>query len=370
MKHIFKRSILSAILLLIAIRVIAQQSKPARLDSIFTALYNSGQFSGNVLIAENGQILFQKTYGLADIEKNVPNDFQTRFLLGSVSKQFTAAAIVLLKEAGKLQYDDLVTKYLPGLPYTGITIRQVLNHTSGLPDYDALMQHKWDISKFATNDDMLKMLVQYNPDPFFPPGQKYLYSNTGYAILALVIEKVSNTSYPDFMKNKLFSPLGMSNTLIYTRRARPMQVADAAIGYVYNDSLKTFVLPEQHPMWKNALWEDGVYGEDGVNSTVGDMLKWDQVVYTHALLTTDDWQQILAPGKVVEGTNDYGFGWHIINPNANGRIAYHSGGWPGFIAYNEQGLDKNYSIIILRNKFTTHIRMPVDAIRSILDSGK
>ena len=148
------------------------QTKAARLDSIFTALYNSGQFSGNVLIAENGKPVYQQSFGMADQDKQLPINENTRFLLASVSKQFTAMGIVLLKEAGKLNFDDELVKYIPELPYPGMTIRQVLNHTSGLPDYDPLMQQHWDKSKFATNEDMLKMLLQYHPDAFFPPGQK------------------------------------------------------------------------------------------------------------------------------------------------------------------------------------------------------
>lgn len=340
------------------------QTKAARLDSIFTALYNSGQFSGNVLIAENGKPVYQQSFGMADQDKQLPINENTRFLLASVSKQFTAMGIVLLKEAGKLNFDDELVKYIPELPYPGLTIRQVLNHTSGLPDYDPLMQQHWDKSKFATNEDMLKMLVQYHPDAFFPPGQKYLYSNTGYALLAIVIERLSGLSFTDYMEQKVFKPLGMAHTIIYTRRARPRIVSDYAFGYVYQDSLRAFVLPDVHPQWKTTLWEDGIYGEDGVNTTTGDLLRWDQAVYDRQLIAAGDWTAILTPGTPTEGTSDYGFGWHIKS-----RIAYHSGGWPGYIAYNEQHLDKNQTIIILRNKFTPNTRMPIDVIRSILESN-
>jgi CubicO group peptidase (beta-lactamase class C family) len=339
------------------------QTKTQRLDSLFSALYTTGQFSGNVLIAENGKALYQKSFGMADIEKQTPIDPGTRFLLGSVSKQFTAAAIIMLKEAGKLSLDDQLSKYLPELPYPNITLRQVLNHTSGLPDYDALMNRLWDKNKFAINEDMLRMLIQYHPDVFFPPGQKYAYSNTGYALLALVIERVSKQSFTDYMEQHVFKAFGMNHTLIYTRRARPRKVYNYATGYIYQDSIKTFVLPEAHPVWKNALWEDGIYGEDGVNSTTGDLLLWDQAVFNRTVLQASDWNDILTPGTVKEGSSDYGFGWHILT-----GIAYHSGGWPGYMAYNEQHLDNNQSIIVLRNKFSTQLRLPVADIRAILSS--
>jgi CubicO group peptidase (beta-lactamase class C family) len=369
--NLFKEILLGSLLVATFMGGYAQQSPYAKLDSIFSVLFNSDQFSGNVLIAKNGKPIYEKCFGLADIEKRVPNSPDTRFLLASVSKQFTAVGIVLLKEAGKLNYDDEVAKYIPELPYPGITIRQVLNHTSGLPDYDALMNHYWDKTQFATNTDMLKMLIQYHPSPTFPPGQRYLYSNTGYALLAIIIERISGMSFTDYMELKVFSPLGMAHTIIFTRRARPRAVEHYATGYVYVDSLKAFVIPEEHPIWSQALWEDGVYGEDGVNATIDDMIKWDQIVYQRSFISSDDWQQILTPGKPKDGNSDYGFGWHLINPPEKGRIAFHSGGWPGFMTYNEQGLDRNYSIIILRNKFTPQTKMPVDIIRAIInEAGK
>ncbi|MBS1532366.1 MAG: beta-lactamase family protein [Bacteroidetes bacterium] len=343
-----------------------QQTDYNKIDSIFDKLYETGQFSGSVLIAVNGKAQYQKSFGMADIEKRTENNQHTRFLLASVSKQFTAMGIVVLKEQGKLDFDDELVKYIPNLPYKGITIRQVLNHTSGLPDYMPLFEQHWDKTKFATNQDMLNMLIQYHPDPLFASGQKYMYSNTGYAVLALLIEKVSGMTFTDFMENKIFKPLGMNHTIIYTRRARPRSIDNYATGYQYDDSLKQFVRPEQHPVWKNALWEDGIYGEDGVNSTTGDILTWDQAVYKHSFISEEDWREILSPGKVAEGNMDYGFGWHTVTRPGIGRSVFHTGGWPGFMAYNEQGLDRNYSIIILRNKFSPQPRVPTDLIRLII----
>jgi len=348
----------------------AQQINSVRLDSIFKKLYDGGGFSGNVLIAKDGQPVYQKSFGFADSVKQIANSPQMRFLLASVSKQFTAVGIVLLKEAGKLDYDDKLVKYLPGLPYEGITIRQLLNHISGVPDYLPLFEQYWDKTKFATNKDMLDMLAQYHPAPIFEPGQKYLYSNTGYALLASVIERVSGMSFIDYMEQHVFIPFGLKHTLVYTRRARPKYVPDCATGYVYEDTIKRFVEPEQHSRWKNELWEDGIYGEDGINSTVGDLLLWDQAIYNRRILSAEDWSAILTAGKPADGNSDYGFGWHLINSQGKSRAAYHTGGWPGFQSYNEQGLDQNYSIIILRNKFSPPTRVPVELIRSIVAAAK
>lgn len=363
-----RTTLLICTFLLMASASYCQQRVYRQLDSIFNNLYKSGSFSGNVLIAKNGQPVYQKSFGFADSSEQIKNENLTRFLLASVSKQFTAAGIVLLKEAGKLNYDDKLVKYLPALPYPEITIRQLLNHTSGVPDYLPVFDQYWDKTKFATNDDMLDILIKYHPDPFFEPGQKYLYSNTGYALLASVIEKVSGVSFTDYMEDKVFRPFGLKHTLVYTRRARPKQVPNCATGYVYEDSLKRFIMPEQHPVWKHALWEDGIYGEDGVNSTVSDILLWDQAVFNRTIISAEDWKEILGAGKPAEGDSDYGFGWHLINPQGKGRIAYHTGGWPGFQSYNEQGLDQNYTIIILRNKFAPRTKVPVEVLRSIINS--
>ncbi len=344
----------------------AQDDRARKLDIIFSGLYATGKFSGNVLIAENGTVLYQKSFGLADETSKRPIDLNSLFLLGSVSKQFTAFAIVLLKEQGKISYNDTLRYFFPELPYENITIRQLLTHTSGVPDYIGIMNSLWDKSKYASNSDMIQTLVRYHPPIQFLPGTKYEYSNTGYALLASIIEKVSGMSFAQFMDEKIFRPLGMHRTIIYTRRFKPREVTDYALGYVYDDSLHNFVLPDQSAKFKNLLWEDGVVGEDGVNSTVGDLLIWDQALYHNKLIAYDHMAEIFTPQKLDSGVSDYGFGWHVKSVNDYGRIAYHSGGWPGYMAYIERHLNHHKTIIILRNKFSPELKMPIDQIRAIL----
>lgn len=344
----------------------AQKGGAAELDAIFNSLCQTGQFSGNVLIAHNGKPIYEKSFGFTDQTTREPLNADTMFLLGSVSKQFTAAGIVKLKLAGKLSYEDELVKYLPELPYPGVTIRKMLNHTSGLPDYLPLMEEHWDKTKYATNPDMIAILARYHPALLFPPGQKYLYSNTGYALLAVIIEKVSGRPFPEFMEDQVFKPLGMTRTTVYTRRARPRVLSNYALGYVLKADTKEMVLPDADPTVKPLLWEDGIYGEDGVNTTATDLLKWDQAVYGRTFLPAPEWAEVLAPGKPAEGNSDYGFGWHILDLESGGKAVYHSGGWPGYIAYNEQHLDRNDTIIILRNLYAPRTRMPISAIRDYL----
>jgi CubicO group peptidase (beta-lactamase class C family) len=343
-----------------------QDNRINQIDSIFSSLYSSGKFNGNVLIAERGQAIYQKSFGLANEQTQQPLDINSMSLLGSVSKQFTAAAIVLLKERGMLKYEDDIQEYLPGLPYKGITIRHLLTHTSGLPDYISMMDQLWDKTRFASNMDMINMLALLHPPVFFEPGARYAYSNTGYALLAQIIEIVSGDSYTHFMEDALFQPLGMKRTIVYTRRYQPRRVKDYALGYVYNDSLHQYSLPDVDPKFRTALWEDGIVGQDGVNSTAGDLLIWDQSMYANTLISHAALDEIFTPAKVTTGETDYGFGWHIKSLPVYGTVTYHSGGWPGYIAYIERHVDNNKTIIILRNRFTPETRIPIDQIRSIL----
>jgi CubicO group peptidase (beta-lactamase class C family) len=356
------------IILGIRLNVIGQDSRAGLFDHIFDSLYQSGKFSGNVLIAEKGKPIYLRSFGNADEENKRQIDSNSMFLLGSVSKQFTAFALVLLVHQGKLNLDDNIQKFIPTLPYQNITVRELLNHTSGVPDYISLMQAKWNKLKIASNNDMLDMLVQYHPPVLFEPGARYEYSNTGYALLALIIEKASGMTFGNFMEDQIFQPLGLNRTIVYSRRYKQRTVTDYALGYVYNDSLKTWVLPDSDAKWKSALWEDGIEGEDGINSTTDNMLKWDQALYFNPLLSAIELAEIFTPGKVQTGETDYGFGWHIKTFAGYGRIAFHSGGWPGYIAYIERHMDSYKTIIILRNRFSPETRMPIAEIRSILYS--
>jgi CubicO group peptidase (beta-lactamase class C family) len=360
------KTVFLSILAFISLSAFAQKSRVEKLDSIFASLFATGKFSGNVLIAENGKQLYKKSFGLADESTGRPINSNTQSLLGSVSKQFTPFAIVLMQRRGKLSLDDTLRHFLPSLLYQNITVRQLLNQSSGIPDYIALMNRLWDNTKYASNKDVVDMLIQYHPDSFFPPGTMYGYSNTGYALLASIIEKVSGKPYAEFMEQEVFAPLGMKRTIVYARRYHPRLVTDYALGYVYDDSLHSYVLPDSSVKFKKLLWEDGVMGEDGVNSTVGDLLKWDQVQYNNPLLDSTAINQIFSPGRVAQGQNDYGFGWHIKSFDGYGKIAWHSGGWPGYMAYIERHLQTNKIIIILRNKFSPELKIPIDAIRNIL----
>lgn len=342
------------------------QNRVAKIDSLLTSMYNNGKLNGNVLIAEKGEVIYKKSFGLANETTKEKLNENSIFELASVSKQFTAMAIVILKEKGKLNYDDEMSKFIPELSYyKGITIRNLLNHTGGLPDYMELMDTLFDKSKIATNKDIISLFAKYRPTILFEPNKKWEYSNTGYTILASIIEKVSGMSYGDYLKKVIFEPLKMTNTFVYTRRYAPKQINNYAYGYVYSDSLKKYLLPDDMGETKMVVWLDGIVGDGCVNSTVNDLLKWDRALYTDKLISKESKKEIFTASELNDKTKTkYGFGWFIDNNADFGMITYHSGGWPGYSTYIDRHIDNDKTIIILQNHDNTS--MPVKSLRSIL----
>lgn len=328
----------------------AQDNRLLKIDSLFTALYNNQEFSGNVLIAEKGNILYKKSFGLRDETQNLPLDDNSIFELASVSKQFTAMGIVLLEQKGKLKYEDPISKYIPELSsYKGITIRQLLNHTGGLPDYMQLIGTKGDTTKINTNKDIIALFAKEKPQVLFTPGSKFEYSNTGYALLASIIEKSSGKSYAAFLADNIFKPLKMENTFVYNRRLAPKKIVDYAYGYVYNADGKK-VLPDNDPNNNYVVCLDGIVGDGTVNSTTTDLLKWDRALYTDKLVSRKSLELLFTPPVLPnnEKTN-YGFGWMVNKSDDYGMVANHSGGWPGYVTFIERHMDNDKSIVVLQN---------------------
>ena len=188
-----------------------------RLDSLMNSMED---FSGVLLVADQGKPIYHKAFGFLDFQNQTPLDTNAIFELASVSKQFTAMTIMMLQEEGKLNYDDSLKNFFPELPYRGITIRHLLNHTSGLPDYQATMDKHWDKSKVAGNKDCIAYLATYHPAKQFEPGAKYEYSNTGYLLLASIAERASGVDFISFIRERIFKKVGMPNTDIRSNEAK------------------------------------------------------------------------------------------------------------------------------------------------------
>lgn len=338
------------------------QDKAQQIDSLLTASHKDQKFYGNVLIAEKGNIIYQKSFGKANIASNADLNAESMFELASVSKQFTAMGIMLLKKQGKLSYDDSLRKFIPELPYYNITVRQLLHHTSGLPDYMELFFKNWDSTKIASNKDMIELLDKHKPAILFIPGEKWEYSNTGYALLATIIERVSGKSFGDYLDKNIFKPLDMKRTVVYRRRYERKTRSNYAFGYMFDKKKNEFVLPDNFAETAMMVYcLDGIIGDGTVNSTTNDLLKWDRALYTEELVSKEMLAEAFAPGKLNNGKNtNYGFGWAITETKGMGKVINHSGGWPGYSTLIERHIDSDKTIIILRN----HER-PVQVLQGI-----
>ena len=327
------------------------QDRAHQLDSFFTKLYKDDRFNGNVLIAEKGKVLYRNSFGSANHATKAKLDSASVFELASLSKQFTAMGIMLLKKQGKLDYSDSLRHFFPELPYSRISIRQILNHTSGLPDYMKLFANSWDSSTIANNRDMIGLLVKHQPPVQFSPGEKFSYSNTGYALLASIIEKVSGLSFGEFLSANIFQPLGMNNTLVMGRRYEKKQPPNYAFGYVKDEKENSWILPDDFTDTKHLVYIlDGIQGDGTVNSTTGDLLRWDRALYSGQLVSNTEFKEALLPVKFASGkTSSYGFGWFVEETANLGTIMSHSGGWPGYATYIERHTTNDVTIILLTN---------------------
>jgi len=341
------------LLLFVPVFATAQKDHAKLLQEYMIGQNKYFQFNGAILVAEKGKPIYQQSLGYADYTtKRMLNDSSV-FELASVSKQFTAMGIMILKEKGLLGYEDNIRKYFPQLPYDNITVRNLLTHTSGIPSYEAQFEKNWDHKKIAFNKDILDMLAQRKDTLFFKPGSKWRYSNTGYALLASIIEKVSGMSYNDFMAKNIFQPLGMKHTFIYNSRRTTKKFPDNyALGFVYSDSLKRYVLPDELPAFDMVYYLDGIVGDGCVNSTIGDLFKWDRALISNKLVSKASLDEMLSPlvqTSPSDSTSFYGFGIGVQPTSEKGKVISHTGGWPGYrtLLMRRMGMDE--TIIILSN---------------------
>jgi CubicO group peptidase (beta-lactamase class C family) len=227
----------------------------------------------------------------------------------------------------------------------------MLTHTSGLPDYERAMNEKWDHSKIAFNKDMIAFLAKEKLPFSFAPSTQWEYSNTAYAILASIVEKVSGQAFSEFMAENIFQPLQMNHTRIYnTRRSLYDTISNYAYGFVYNDSLKTYRLPDSVAELKFVYYLDGIQGDGIVNSTTADLLKWDRAVKNQTLLKSETQKEMLKEQALADSINKYYYGFGVfLGGSEMGYNIFHSGGWPGYTTYLGRNVDKDQTFIVLSN---------------------
>lgn len=308
-----------------------------KIDTFFTDKYRKGAFNGVVLFADSGRIIYEKAFGYSNFSTKESLKTNSVFQLASVSKQFTAFAIMLLKERGMLNYEDDVRKYFPLFPYDGITIKHLLTHSSGLQNYMHFADDYWaNKALVLNNNDVIDLLIKNKPELCFKPGARFLYCNTGYSLLASIIEKVSRMPFDRFMESNIFKPLGMNSTFVCNNRFE-LQNERIALGHSAGKRLEPW------------FYQDGVVGDKNVYSTVDDLLIWDQALYDCQLVnhTTLDEAFIPAFNKIKSDRN-YGYGWRIKTYEGT-KIVYHGGWWKGYRSYFVRSINDHKTIIVLIN---------------------
>lgn len=309
--------------------------KLATLDSSLTLLHQRGMLNGTFLVAKEGKTVYKKAFGTVAANGTQSLTTASAFNLASVSKQFTGMMVMMLKEEGKLQYDDKLKQHLPDFPYDTITIRHLLNHTHGLPEYfDLATQYNTTLDTL-TNEGVLKLLKNHRPPLQFQPNSQFSYCNTGYILLAYLIEKLTTEPIQRYFERKIVQPLGLKNTYIYTL-TMPKSPENRVYGskrvngkYVSNDLIRL----------------DGVWGDGNVYSSVEDLLVWEQALNTEKLVKTATLKEAFTPATLNDGSKSwYGFGWGL---DKDGRKISHTGGWVGFQTIIERHLAPQWTFIAL-----------------------
>lgn len=313
------------------------------IDSIFRRLHERGGFNGTVLYAERGRLVFKGAYGYDDFKAKKRLSTRSTFQLASVSKMFTAMSIMILKEEGLLNFDDSLTKYIPELPYPGVTIRNLLNHRSGFPDYMHFSDNYWDQSRPLTNEDMIRIIVDNNIQRIFSPNNGFDYCNTNYALLASVVERITKKPFEVFVKENIFDPLDMDDSFIY-RLNRGETIPDfvpvGVCGHLGGRGL---------PRVEKNFYQNGIVGDKGVYSTVEDLFKWDQALYSDILVSQATIEEAFTEGspRFREWRDNYGFGWRLKADRP--KTVFHYGWWKGFRSYFIRDIYQEKSIIVLTN---------------------
>jgi CubicO group peptidase (beta-lactamase class C family) len=326
--------------------------RPEQIDDIFSGLMSANSPGGAVLVLKSGQVIFERGYGISDLRSPRKIDAHTNFRLASCTKQFTAMAIMLLVHEGKLHYEDRLTDVFPDFPEYGksITIRNLLNHTSGLLDYEDLMEKP----AAATPEEQTPQIkdagvleiLKLQKTTKFAPGAKWDYSNSGYAVLAMVVGKVSGQPFGDFLHDRIFAPLKMNSTIAYEKGKNT--VPNRAYGHTDG----------------NGAWREmdqsstsAVLGDGGVYSSLDDLAKWDQALANHALLSEAEMRPAVTPVRVPDGSvrepdgtpAAYGFGWFVNLYKGHSRM-WHYGETVGFRTTIQRFVDEKLTIVVLCNR--------------------
>ena len=319
----------------------------SKIDKALNFLTEREAFTGAVLVAQNGEVLLSQGYGLADRDKNLPNTPQTKYRLGSITKQFTAMAILMLQAQGQLNVQDPICRYIPECPtlWQDITIHHLLTHTSGIPNFTDFRDYQ---STKATPSPPEQTLARFKDQPLnFQPGEGWSYSNSGYILLGYIIEQASGLSYEAFLQQNIFERLQMKST-----------------GYDHNDGSLATGYTGSYGLWRKADYIDMSipHAAGALYSTVEDLYRWDQALYTKQLVSQELLDLMFTPHATMSGAGfSYGYGW-AVGELKDHKLVDHGGGIEGFATEIRRYIDDKVTIIILSNRDTTGVLSTADLI--------
>lgn len=375
-----KNRIFCFCLLIICFTATRAQTKVDLLNQLFDSLNNAKEYNGTVLVADSGNVIFRGAYGYADFDHQVPMNLQTGFEIASVSKQFTAMAIMQLHSQGKLNYSDTITKYLPDLPYKNVTINDLIHHCSGITDFLGWTKSQLQIqSDVCTNQDVEKALGKLAPTTLFDPGSAYSYSNTNYLLLANIVSKISGLSFPDYLQKNIFDPAHMRNSSIPRYNYSRFKPGEYAHNYLWDP-----VTSGYQPFSLLALRDyyhfmSGTYGHAGIQSTVMDLYKWIQAIGDNTLVPASIFAAAMQPFLSKDGKDTIGydglaytFGWlYAPKKNPLNTFLWHNGGIAGYRSFIVYYQNRNRTIIMLQNTDRTAVEEAImPSILQILNGEK
>jgi len=298
------------------------KSVKKKLDSLLKRINKRHDFHGSILVAQKGKVVYQNHVGTADFRKKKSLNKESVYQLASVSKQFTAASILMLVERNLLKLTDTVTKYYPNFPFKNITIKHLLNHTSGLPKYFWVAEHEWKENHPPNNKEMMRFIeTSSTAAMFFSPGRRFDYSNTGYFVLASIVENISKKSFSDFVQANIFTPLQMNNSFVYSYKNNPIKENQLSGYRLYRG-------------WRHlkigGTVNDAVVGDKNIYATNEDLFKWIHGLNTGKIISKSSLEQMYTKGETKYGRKvPYGFGFRI-DTKTDEKVIYHFGKWNGF----------------------------------------
>lgn len=389
MKRLLLQSLFSIALLNASINNIVAQSSNSKIESYFNQISGLHQLNGNILLAGKGKVITNKSFGYADFGTHKPNTTDIHFNLCSISKIFTSTAILQLRDKGKISLDDHVVKYLPVFPFADITIKQLLTHTSGLPDlelFEDLLKQYHDT--IITNMNVITELKKWKQGLYFKPGDRYRYNNIGYDLLAMVIEKITGSTFPVYLEKYIFKPAGMNETYlsVYPNHYYVNDTTCVKMHiqrHPYYDTIYSYADSSSRYKYTNYNFT-GTQGNGNVISTTGDLLKFDHAFFTGRLLKLSTMEEAFTPLKlnsgetyygpmdtyVGEGKMSYGLGWDIWEQPGSGKSVGHGGFMFGNATFYAHNQENKQTIIVFDNTACSEFGRIVTSANLLLNGNE